>query len=469
MKAGWPGDIQDDGTGPAASRSICVSVHSAARTSTGAARELNQDNFMCSDENRLWAVADGIGGGYHGEVASRMVVEALFALEMGQTPNGTLQTVRTALESVNADIRRRIPLHGSEGYAGSTVVALVLRGSEWVVAWAGDSRAYLFRDGDLIQLTADHSLRDRHPGDGETAGEAPARNGIITRAVGVECDLLLDEVDGEVLIGDRFLLCSDGVHSALAPSALALALTDRDTAMAAREVLEAALAAKAGDDATAIVVDVQGWEGAASEPQSSAKRASQVRSSSMVAGTEITALLLAYRDGDRQALDRLMPAMYDELRSLAQRYMRKESGANTLQATALVHEVYARMVNVDLTWQNRAHFLGSLARLMRQILVDHARARKSVKRGGCLERVTLDESAAVAEDSGGLVLELDRVLGELRQFDELKSRIIELRFFGGLTYDDAAAALDISKATLDRELRLAKAWLRHRMQGDGPF
>jgi RNA polymerase sigma factor (TIGR02999 family) len=145
--------------------------------------------------------------------------------------------------------------------------------------------------------------------------------------------------------------------------------------------------------------------------------------------------------------------------------MRRESGANTLQATALVHEVYARMVNVDLTWQNRAHFLGSLARLMRQILVDHARARKSAKRGGGLERVTLDESVALAEDSGDLVLDLDRVLQELREVDELKSRIIEMRFFGGLTYDEAAAALDISKATLDRELRLAKAWLHHRMQG----
>jgi RNA polymerase sigma factor (TIGR02999 family) len=185
----------------------------------------------------------------------------------------------------------------------------------------------------------------------------------------------------------------------------------------------------------------------------------------MVARSDVTALLLAYRDGDRQALDRLMPAMYDELRSLAQRYMRKESGASTMQATALVHEVYARMVNVELTWQNRAHFLGTLARVMRQILVDHARARKSAKRGGSLERVTLDESAALTEDAGDLVLELDRVLEELRQFDELKSRIIELRFFGGLTYDDAAAALEISKATLDRELRLAKAWLRHRMQG----
>lgn len=185
----------------------------------------------------------------------------------------------------------------------------------------------------------------------------------------------------------------------------------------------------------------------------------------MVPDPDITALLLAYRNGDRQAIDHLMPAMYDELRRLAKHYMRKESGVRTVQATALVHEAYARMVNVNLSWQSRAHFLGTLARLMRQILVDHARARKSAKRGSGFERVTLDESVPLTENTGAHVLELDRALEELREFDELKSRIIELRFFGGLTYDDAAAALEISKATYDRELRLAKAWLRHRMQG----
>jgi len=428
---------------------------------------------MCSDGERLWAVADGIGGGYDGEVASEMVATALLASEAGETLGAAMQAVRTALRRVNADIHRRNSTHRAVGYAGSTVVTLVLRGPEWAVAWAGDSRAYLFRDGDLVQLTVDHSLRNALAVGDEFADEAMPRNGIITRAVGGERDLVLDEVGGEVRGGDRFLLCSDGVHGALKPSALAIALTVSDTEMAAREVLEAALAAETCDDATAVVIDVRAGDVAAaheaSGPRSSGKCARQVRSAPMVAGSEITALLLAYRDGDRQALDRLMPAMYDELRGLAQRYMRKESGANTLQASALVHEVYARMVKVDFTWQNRAHFLGSLARLMRQILVEHARARKTAKRGGGLERVTLDESIALAEDSGDLMLELDRVLEELRQFDELKARIIELRFFGGLTYDDAAAALDISKATLDRELRLAKAWLRHRMHDAAPL
>ena len=156
--------------------------------------------------------------------------------------------------------------------------------------------------------------------------------------------------------------------------------------------------------------------------------------------------------------------MYDEMRRLAEKYMRGEAGGHTLQATALVHEAYARLAGADLPLRNRAHFLGFMARLMRQILVDHARARNSLKRGIDFERVTFDESIEVTADSGALVLELDELLEELRQFDALKCQIIELRFFGGLTYDEAAAALDISAATLDRELRLAKAWMRHRMK-----
>jgi RNA polymerase sigma-70 factor, ECF subfamily len=184
----------------------------------------------------------------------------------------------------------------------------------------------------------------------------------------------------------------------------------------------------------------------------------------MSAAPEITALLTAWRDGDRAALDALTPFVYEELRRLADRYMRQESGPQTLQATALVHEAYARVATVDMSWQNRAHFLGFMARLMRQILVDRARARKSVKRGAEFERVPLDEAVALAEESDALVIDLDESLNELRKFDELKSRIIELRFFGGLTYEEAAAALDISTTTLDRELRLAKAWLKHRLQ-----
>jgi RNA polymerase sigma factor (TIGR02999 family) len=184
----------------------------------------------------------------------------------------------------------------------------------------------------------------------------------------------------------------------------------------------------------------------------------------MEADSDVTRLLSAWQAGDPGALDELTPIVYEELRRLAEKYMRREASGHTLEATALVHEAYARLASSEVPLRNRAHFLAFMARLMRQVLVDHARARKSAKRGEGLERVTLDESIVVSEDWDGLVLELDEVLEELRGFDELKCQIIELRFFGGLTYEEAAAALDISTSTLDRELRLAKAWLRHRMR-----
>jgi RNA polymerase sigma factor (TIGR02999 family) len=183
----------------------------------------------------------------------------------------------------------------------------------------------------------------------------------------------------------------------------------------------------------------------------------------MADAQDITRLLSAWSHGDRQALDALTPMVYEELRRLAERYMRREAGGHTLQATALVHEAYARLADSEMPLKDRAHLLAFMAQLMRHILVDHARARQSVKRGAGLEQVTLDESVLVSENSSDLVLELDALLGELQQFDELKSRIIELRFFGGLTNDEAAEALDISASTFDRELRLAKAWLRYRM------
>jgi RNA polymerase sigma-70 factor, ECF subfamily len=180
--------------------------------------------------------------------------------------------------------------------------------------------------------------------------------------------------------------------------------------------------------------------------------------------TEITRLLEAWSGGDRQALDSLTPHIYAELRQLAERYMRNEKAGHTLQPTALVHEAYERLIGVDLPWRNRAHFLGVAAQVMRRILVDHARARNAAKRGVDYSRVSLDEAVHVAADSDELVLGLDDALAKLGRFDELKSRILEMRFFGGLTYDQAAAALDISTATLDRELRLAKAWLKHELQ-----
>jgi RNA polymerase sigma factor (TIGR02999 family) len=173
---------------------------------------------------------------------------------------------------------------------------------------------------------------------------------------------------------------------------------------------------------------------------------------------------MAWSDGDKQAVDQLAPMLYGQMRQLAERYMRNEKHGHTLQPTALVHEAYERLLDVELPWRNRAHFLGVAAQVMRRILVDHARARNSAKRGADFSRVSLDEAIPLAPENDELVLSLDEALAKLSRFDELKSRILEMRFFGGLTYHQAAAALDISAATLDRELRLAKAWLRHELQ-----
>lgn len=178
---------------------------------------------------------------------------------------------------------------------------------------------------------------------------------------------------------------------------------------------------------------------------------------------DITRLLAAWSDGDRRALDELTPILYAELRHLAERSMRNEQQGHTLQATALVHEAYERLIGVDLPWRNRAHFMGVAAQVMRRILVDHARGRNAAKRGGDHSRVSFDEALQIASDNDDLVLELDQALLKLNQFDALKSQILEMRFFGGLSYDQAAEALHISKATLDREMRLAKAWLRQQM------
>ncbi|PZN33964.1 MAG: RNA polymerase subunit sigma-70 [Proteobacteria bacterium] len=178
----------------------------------------------------------------------------------------------------------------------------------------------------------------------------------------------------------------------------------------------------------------------------------------------ITHLLQAWTEGDRNALNELTPLLYEELHRLAERCMRGESTGHTLQTTALVHEAYERLVGVDLPWRNRAHFLGMAAQIMRRILVDHARRRNSLKRGVDYSRVSLDEALEIALDTDEVVLDLDAALAKLSRFDELKSRILEMRFFGGLTYEEAAGALEISTSELDRELRLAKAWLRHQLE-----
>jgi RNA polymerase sigma factor (TIGR02999 family) len=173
----------------------------------------------------------------------------------------------------------------------------------------------------------------------------------------------------------------------------------------------------------------------------------------------VTRLLLDWRSGNDEALDLLMPVVYDELRSLAEGYLNRERSGHTLQPTALVHEAYVRMVDMDVAWQDRAHFFALSARLMRRILVDHARARASQKRGGGLRPVTLEEGLAATADRPEELIALDDALSRLAELDERKAKVVELHYFGGLSYDETAEVVGISPATVDRDLRFAKSWL----------
>jgi RNA polymerase sigma-70 factor, ECF subfamily len=179
---------------------------------------------------------------------------------------------------------------------------------------------------------------------------------------------------------------------------------------------------------------------------------------------EVTQLLLAWSKGDKQALDRLVPLVYDELRRLAQSYMRKERADQTLQTTALIHEAYVRLIDANrVEWQNRAHFFGVAARVMRQILVALARERASQKRGGGAQRISLDESMIIDDGRGEDLVALDEALGALAQFDTRKAQVVEMRFFGGLTEEEIATALNVSPETVRRDWRLARSWLRRRL------
>ena len=173
---------------------------------------------------------------------------------------------------------------------------------------------------------------------------------------------------------------------------------------------------------------------------------------------QVTQLLRAWGGGDKRALDQLMPLVYDQLRKLAGRCLAAEAPEHTLRATALVNEAYLRLVGSDVSFNDRAHFFAVAARLLRRILVDHARAQGRQKRGAGAEHLTLDEAVLVGGVQPELV-ELDEALERLAEHDKRKSDIVELLFFGGLTYDETAAALNISPATVHRELTMAKAWL----------
>ena len=179
---------------------------------------------------------------------------------------------------------------------------------------------------------------------------------------------------------------------------------------------------------------------------------------------QVTKLLHDWKNGDPEALNRLAPLIYQELRRLADSYLRNERAAQTLQPTALVHDLYLRLVGGELPdWQSRAHFFGIAAHRMRQILVEHARRRHASKRGGGAEPVTFDEMVCFAPQRSSDIIALDEALNSLATFDERKCKVIELRYFAGLSMEQIAEALGISVATVGREQRLAEAWLKRYM------
>jgi RNA polymerase sigma factor (TIGR02999 family) len=175
---------------------------------------------------------------------------------------------------------------------------------------------------------------------------------------------------------------------------------------------------------------------------------------------EITQLLRAWSDGDSSALDRLAPLVYAELHRLARGYMRGERANHVLQSTALINEAWLRLIDWKaVEWQNRAHFFGVAAQMMRRILVDFARERGAIRRGGSAEQVRLEEAVVVSADRGAEIIALDEALSTLAEFDERKSRIVEMRFFGGLGVEETAEVLKLSSRTVKREWNLARAWL----------
>lgn len=183
-----------------------------------------------------------------------------------------------------------------------------------------------------------------------------------------------------------------------------------------------------------------------------------------VSPKEVTQLLADWSHGDQSALDRLMPLVYDELRRLAHRHMARERGQHTLQTTALVNEAYLRLVEQkDVHWQNRAHFFAIAAQMMRRILIDYARKRGYAKRGGGAPHVPLDEAAVLSEERAANLIALDDALNSLAALDPQQCRVVELRFFGGLTVEETAAVLGLSVDKVKREWSTAKAWLAKQM------
>ena len=181
--------------------------------------------------------------------------------------------------------------------------------------------------------------------------------------------------------------------------------------------------------------------------------------------TGITQLLIAWGDGEREALDQLVPLVYDDLRRLAAGYMGRETPGHALQPTALVHEAYLRLIDQSrVNWQNRAHFFGVAAQIMRRLLVDHARKHNAEKRGQDFQKLSLDENIDRAVERSAELIALDDALKTLATFDEQKARMVELRYFGGLSIEETADVLGVTPTTIKRHWRLAKAWLHGEMQ-----
>jgi len=180
---------------------------------------------------------------------------------------------------------------------------------------------------------------------------------------------------------------------------------------------------------------------------------------------EVTALLRRWRDGDEAALNKLTPLVYDELHRLAHKYIRRERPGHTLQTTALVNEAYVRLVDQNsVDWQNRAHFFGVAAQVMRHILVDYARQQTAVKRGGGVERFNLDEGLIVSKESAAELVALDEALKALSDLYPRRSKVVELRYFGGLNNKEASEILNVSETTIERDWRFARAWLFREMR-----
>ncbi|HEU4389319.1 MAG TPA: sigma-70 family RNA polymerase sigma factor [Blastocatellia bacterium] len=177
----------------------------------------------------------------------------------------------------------------------------------------------------------------------------------------------------------------------------------------------------------------------------------------------VTELLLSSSAGDREALNKLLPLVYDEVRRLANSYLRREQAGHTLQPTALVHEAYLRLIDQNVPWQNRAHFMGVAAQMMRRVLIDHARSRLASKRGGGAVKVALDDAIDLSDERAGELLALDEALTELAEFDPDRARVVELRYFAGLSIEETAKVLGVGTATVIRQWRMTRAWLYDRV------